>query len=179
MAGACQAPPVWREVRTDEGFGRLWEEFEDVAVSQGFPADGEHTDRGLRVYRSKWRTIEAAFGNAERTRLHAEFELEEVTDEQAEDSRKAAEERGEMGLEPLYPVLEAGSERWLMRFRVERQEIHTIGKGLNPVEDDWSGAGNDDPKELRILGMLRLRLGQPLGLDPSYRQEDPRLQYRR
>ena len=76
IRGSCQSPPQWRELRSSEyGFGRLWEEFEDIGRSQGYPPDDQVTDRGLRIYQSKWRTIEAAFGNAHRTRLHAEFEI--------------------------------------------------------------------------------------------------------
>ncbi|MBK8974703.1 MAG: hypothetical protein IPM29_02145 [Planctomycetes bacterium] len=139
LLAGCTAPASWRTVDSPLPFGDLWEQFTDVAWRQGYDEDPARTDRGTRVFVSKWRTREAAFGQAVRTRLHGKF--------------------------TKLPDDGAG---WRLEFRVEKQDIQTIGKGLNPAEADWDAAGQDAGLEDRLFGMLRLRLGQELGIQPSY-----------
>lgn len=134
------APASWSTVEADVGFGEFWEGFASIAERQGYPIDFSQSDRGLRVYVSKWRTTPAPFAMGRRTRLHGRFE-------------RTAE----------------GQPGWRLQFYVQNQSATDIGSGFEPEEDDWSDAGQDRLREDVLLGQLRLRFGQQLGIQPSYR----------
>lgn len=141
VAAGCSAPAHWQTIGSKRPFGALWTEFVEVARSQGYRAEPLETDRGRRVYLSKWRTREGAFRTARRSRLHGRFERD-----------------------PDDP------ERWLLEFHVELQEVTAVGGGLDAEERDWSDAGQYGAMEERLIGMLHLRLGEELGVEPSYRR---------
>lgn len=141
LLGACSTPTDWAAVRVDRDFGELWESFVAIAERQGYMTDRRRTDRGLRVFVSHWRETPAPFGMGSRSRLHGEFERPED-----------------------------GSDGWTLRFHVQQQKVTNMRAGFHPSERDWSDDGQDRTREDVILGQLRLRFGQELGLEPSYRR---------
>lgn len=140
-AAACSSPPSRAVVQVNRGFGELWDGFVAIAERQGYMMDRRDSDRGLRVFVSHWRENPAPFGMGSRTRLHGEFERPED-----------------------------GSPGWQLRFYVQRQVVKDMRPGFEPNDDDWSDNGQDRTREDVILGQLRLRFGQELGVQPTYKQ---------
>ncbi len=135
---SCTSPPKPLEIEVPLGFGEAWEHFVDVANRAGFRQDTGETDRGLRVFVSRWRESPAPFGKGSRTRLHGEFE-------QNQDA----------------------PDVWRLDFWVERQIVKDIAIGYDAQDKDWSAAGQDAEREQILLGQLRLRYGHELGILPK------------
>lgn len=141
----CSSPPKPLELEIPLGFGETWEHFADIADRSGFRLDPSGTDRGLRVFVSRWRESPAPFGKGVRTRLHGAFEK---VDERANPSRR---------------------EAWRLEFWVERQTVTDISRGFEPRESDWVDQGQDREREQILMGQLRLRYGQELAIEPVRR----------
>jgi hypothetical protein len=142
VPAACTAPVTWRELPTRASFGDVWQALTETARLRRFYEDPLETDRGLRVYVSKWNTTTGVFANqARRTRLHARIDRD-PTDE---------------GI-------------WLVEFHVEAQRIDKVGRGLRQTERDWSDAGQAGDEEDQIRGMLNARLGQELDVVPTHQR---------
>jgi len=128
---SCTAfSPTWRSV--DAGpvpFEDAWEGFEQVAKIDGFAEDPADTDRGMRLFVSKWRTRVLPFGEGRRRRVHAEFEQ----------------------------LAETG--HWLIRFAVQLQELdgHEYSSREDPPEDAWGNLGQDSDIEDRFGAKLNLK----------------------
>ncbi len=137
---ACASEPKWRTVDVKAPFGEAWNAFVDVGVTNGYRQfDGpDGTDRGMRVFVSTWRESPAPFRMSARTRLRGKFERPEGQD-----------------------------DAWQIRFYVQRQKVREIEAGFDPHEADWSDDGQDGDREDIILGQLRLRFGQDLGITPE------------
>lgn len=75
-ATGCFGPRVtWREVDVgDVPLGDAWRAIEEMSAVDGYPTDPASTDRGLREFTSKWRSVELPFRRANRRRVHARFE---------------------------------------------------------------------------------------------------------
>lgn len=142
LAAACSSPPTPLELEVPLGFGETWEHFADVAERSGFRMDPVASDRGLRIFISRWRESPAPFGKGVRTRLQGRFERVEPKPEHA------------------------GKELWRLEYFVERQIVTDISRGFEAEEDDWSDDGQDGEREQILLGQLRLRYGQALGIQP-------------
>jgi hypothetical protein len=147
FAVACKAPNRWTPVTVDRPFGELWDGFVAIAERQGYIMDRRGSDRGLREFVSHWRESPAPFGMSNRTRLHGRF------------TRPQADEAGE------------DVPGWKLEFYVQRQAVTNMKPGFEPKETDWSDSGQDQTREDVLLGQLRLRFGQDLGIDPSFRRE--------
>lgn len=136
---ACTAPVEWREIEREDSLDAIWQQFAQMAATSGF-VPGAETDRGLRRYVSKWRQVPGpTLFRPGRVRLHGEFER---------------------------PDAGAG---WLVRFHVEKQVVKDIGISTqSTTDDDWSAAGQDPTKEEILLGKLRVRFGQAVGVTPIH-----------
>ncbi|MCA8943498.1 MAG: hypothetical protein KDB80_13120 [Planctomycetes bacterium] len=139
LCAACAAPVQWREIDREDSLDSIWEQFAQMASTSGFMPDAK-TDRGLRRYVSKWRHVPGpTLFRPGRVRLHGEFER---------------------------PDSGAG---WKVRFYVEKQVVKDIGVSTqSTTEDDWSDAGQDVTKEEILLGKLRVRFGQAVGVTPTH-----------
>jgi hypothetical protein len=74
-ASACHTPPTWREADLGPvAFEDAWDGLVQIAAVDGFPLDQADTDRGHKVFASRWRRREIGFGRIARQRVHAEFE---------------------------------------------------------------------------------------------------------
>ncbi len=135
----------WRELALpDVPLQDAWGTFERYARQTGHPAEPQETDRGLRIYVSKWSTRPMSIGRrggmGGRTRLRAEFV-------------PLAESRAHAG-ESL-----AG---WLIRFCIERQTVKDMARTMQPDEDDWSYEGQDTDLERQLEAHLRVHFKMPL-----------------
>jgi hypothetical protein len=139
LFAACSAPESWRSVEVDSSFGETWTAFGEIATTNGYRMDEDESDRGLRIFTSRWRASPAPFRKGARTRLHARFERPEDN-----------------------------ADRWRIDFRVQRQTISDISGGFDPEEGDWDDGGQDAAREDVILGQLQIRFGQPLQVTPEY-----------
>jgi hypothetical protein len=146
ISAGCTTPRSWAMVVVDRPFGEIWDGFVEIAERQGYAADLQETDRGLRKYTSRWREAPAPFGMGSRSRLVARFE------------------RPEPG--PDGEVLEG----WMLEFHVQRQVVKNMSPGFDPQERDWSDSGQDRTREDVLYGQIRLRFGHELGVSPTYRQ---------
>lgn len=135
----CTAPTQWREFEHDAPFEDMWRGLVEIAEHHGFFTDAAASDRGERRFVSQWRELPAPFRRGYRDRLHAEF---------------------------TRPEQRPG---WYLRFWIEHQVVTDIARGFEAEEGDWKSAGQDTRREDVVLGQLRLRFGQELGVVP--RQE--------
>ncbi len=75
---SCGTSWEWQEVNAGEmAFEDVWVAMVDVAQVDGYPIDQATTDRGMKIFQSRWRTIELPFRQGSRKRVHAEFEQRE------------------------------------------------------------------------------------------------------
>jgi hypothetical protein len=130
LAAACGTPRLeWRDLELGErDFEQVWTVFDAVSRQTGHPPATE-TDRGLRVYVSRWRERALGFGRTRRTRVRGEFDRDE------------------------------GSRAWNLRYLVEAQRVDDMARSLEPGPDDWEAAGQDAELEQRIDAQMRYRLG--------------------
>ncbi|MHC5063389.1 MAG: hypothetical protein ACYTG5_05390 [Planctomycetota bacterium] len=117
---------TWRSVDKDLPFEDLWLELGRLGQLHGFPPDLGQTDRGNRVYVSRWREYPAPFRFGRRSRLHAKFT-----------------NRGER-------------DKWRLEFYIEEQVIGNLGRGFEAKEEDWKAAGQDLQREEVMMSQLRL-----------------------
>lgn len=137
LLAGCTAPTRWREIERVDELGSVWRHFQQTASTAGF-IPGPETDRGLRRYVSRWRSAGGVrLFRSARARLVAEFE------------------RSDSG------------EGWKIRFHVERQEVNDLGVSQRISESDWTAAGQDASTEELLLGMLRVRFGERLDIEPG------------
>lgn len=135
----------WRELEvTTVNFQEAWEAFERFARQSGHGPDQQATDRGLRVYQSRWRSRELGFRNTRRTRVRAQFEP--LGQDPSKDGTAAAAPTG-----------------WRIRFCVERQKVTDPARSMDPYEEDWSWDGQDTDLEQILGGQLRVYFRLPLG----------------
>ena len=140
LAG-CYTPPVWSSVKVDGSFDAVWDKFVMTAQHSGFLPDEAGCDRGLKVYRSRWRTQAAGFRAGRRKRLHGEFELT------------------------------GGSPAWELSFYVQNQNIPDMAAGFQPREEDWEDNGQDTSHEAWFRQQLRIAFGiTEVDVAPSYTQ---------
>lgn len=115
----------WQEVNAGPlAFEDVWGAVEDVAQVDGYPVDQAATDRGLKVFQTRWRTRELPFRMGQRKRVHAEFEQRDEKDD------------------------------WWVLFYVEQQKISDIDQTFDPEEDAWSSNGQDTDTERRFAVKL-------------------------
>jgi len=138
LSGACGTSFTYQEV--DVGivpFEDVWVAIVEISETDGYPVDASGTDRGLRVFESRWRTrsvpfrVSAGVHRGDRRRVHAEMERPE------------------------------DKQNWLVRFYVERQVITDITGAFDPQEDDWEAGGQDVDMEARIMAKLLVRFRAP------------------
>ena len=137
LAASCATKRAeWRDFTTPVvPFEEAWTAVLDKATLNGFVSEiagDESTDRGLRVFHSRWIAREYGFRMSKRRRLHVEF------------ASSTAQPGG-----------------WVIRYRVEQQQISDIARSMNPEEDDWKPDGQDRDAEDRIAAQVRLQLGMP------------------
>lgn len=134
LPGCLAKPAEWREFDTPAvPFEEVWRTVLEKAQMNGFfsqTSGDESTDRGLRVFRSRWVTREYGFRNTSRRRMEANFEPSSAT---------------------------AGG--WLVRLRIERQTVTDIAKSMNPEDRDWKSDGQDSDAESRIIAQVKMQLG--------------------
>jgi hypothetical protein len=140
VLSGCSTPPKPVQLELPVAFGEAWEGFADIADRSGYRIDPNASDRGMRVFVSRWLERPAPFGKGNRTRVHGKF----VRDER-------------------------DGEFWRLEFWVERQVVKDISRGFEPEDPDWSAAGQDGNREEIMLGQLRLRFGKELGITPGSR----------
>ncbi len=134
LAG-CSTPPKPVILETPTGFGELWEGFVDIAERSGYHLDLVNSDRGRRVFVSRWLERPAPFGMGNRTRLHGKFTQAETL-----------------------------PDGWRIEFWVERQIVKDISRGFEPHDEDWSAGGQDGAREEILASQFRMRFGRPLDL---------------
>jgi len=133
LLSSCGVVFQYQEVELGpQPFDDVWDAVVEVAAADGYPEDPAGTDRGLRIFESRWRTQAVPFRlgsvhRGARRRVHAEFE-------QDPDDRS-----------------------WLVRFYVERQVIGDMTESLNPSEEHWTEGGQDAETERRMRVKLRSR----------------------
>jgi hypothetical protein len=73
-AGCFGGSAQWREVNVGKvPLGDAWTAMEEIAAVDGYPVDAAATDRGLREFTSRWRSVELPFRKGSRRRVHARF----------------------------------------------------------------------------------------------------------
>jgi len=134
IAGCSSQRLEWREFDTPAlPFEEVWTTLVAKASMNGFgpKSTGEEpTDRGLRVFHSKWVTREYGFRNTSRKRMHAEFQPSETT-----------------------------TGGWRIKLRIERQQVFDMAKSMNPEDRDWKSDGQDVDAENRIMAQVKMQLG--------------------
>lgn len=137
LLSACETRRYWREIDSPPlTFEEVWVTVLDKAAVNGFTAQttGDMaTDRGLKVFHSKWITRVKGFGPSVRMRMHAEF------------LPAPAEPKG-----------------WRIRFHVERQRVTDMAHVLEPRESDWKSDGQATDAEDRLSAMIRMQLGMDM-----------------
>lgn len=126
LLASCGLTASWQSVEKNLPFEDLWLEMGRLAGLHGFPPDLGETDRGNRVYVSRWREYPAPFRFGRRSRLHAKFS-----------------NLGER-------------DQWLLEFYIEQQVIGNLGRGFEAKETDWKPSGQDVQREEVLLSQLRL-----------------------
>jgi len=126
----------------NKSFGDVWVGLQHVTRRLGYAADRGETDRGRRVFQSTWRTQAKFPRGSARHRVRAEVNR----------------------IEPNKPG-------WRVRCYVERQKVDTIGRSLNPREEDWEPDGQDLDRENTFVGTLRAELGLGV-IAPAIRPTD-------
>ena len=143
LLGCASNRAQWREFDAPSvPFEEVWRTVLEKAQLNGFVsqiAGDESTDRGLRVFHSRWITREYGFRNTTRRRMHGEF-LPSSTTQGA----------------------------WQVRIRVERQQVSDMAKSMNPEDRDWKADGQDTDTEDRILAQVKMQLGM-VALQPRER----------
>ena len=145
LAGCLLNPPAtWNEFHVSERpFEQVWLAVVEKAALNGFKpevAGPDATDRGMRVYHSKWVSREYGFRNTLRRRVHAEFE-------------EVEEQPG----------------GWTVRVRCERQAVKDMAKVEKPTEVDWSNDGQDTDVEQRIAIQVQMHFGATDAVKPRAR----------
>jgi hypothetical protein len=130
LPSACFSPRIaWREVPAGERpLDEVWSTVVRSAERHGLRTDHAGTDQGLREFRSVWRVRTLGFGRTNRIRMHAKVEPEAPP--------------------PPY--------RWLVRFRIERQDVPDMAKAMNPEESDWDAAGQESGMEDVVQRQLEM-----------------------
>lgn len=132
VLGGCTQTLKYRELEVpDRTFGEVWVGMQVVTRKMGYHA--KLVDRGKKVFESSWRTQTRFPRGSVRHRLRAEVER----------------------IDPRQPD-EPG---WRVRCCIERQTVTTVGRSLNPEEDDWEPSGQDLDREERFVALLRGELG--------------------
>ena len=141
----CMTPrPEWREIKVPpQSFDDVWTAVVQKAELNGFKpqiAGPDASDRGARVFHSRWVTREYGFRKTFRRRMHAEFEESDT---------------------------EPGG--WKVRLRVERQTVKDMARVLKPEDTDWSADGQDIETEQRIAVQVKMHLGMTEVVQPRER----------
>lgn len=123
---ACGSTATWRSVEKNLPFEDLWLELMRLGQLHGFPPDIGETDRGKRVYLSRWREYPAPFRYGRRSRLHVKFANFGERDD------------------------------WRIEFYIEQQIIGNLGTGFEAKEGDWKDSGQDFQREEVMMNQLRL-----------------------
>lgn len=129
----------WHELETPPlAFQDVWTSILLTARSDGYVEDVTSTDRGLRVFQSKWVDRGGfGFGRSKRTKMHVEVDRP-----------------GD-----LPPAV---VPQWQIRFHVSQQNVPDMSRGMNPREEDWEDNGQDLDAEHRFDAKLRLEFGMKL-----------------
>jgi hypothetical protein len=128
VLGGCTQVLKYRELEVpDRTFGEIWVGMQVVTRQMGYRA--KRVDRGKKVFESSWRTQTRFPRGSMRHRLRAEVER----------------------IDPKQP----DQPGWRVRCCVEKQRVTTVGRSLNPGEDDWEPDGQDLDREKRFVRLLR------------------------
>lgn len=106
-----------------------------IATHDGFRPDAATTDRGYGVWQSRWRERQLGLNRPGRYRLCAEVLVDEGSPEKG----------------------------WPVRYVIEQQKVKDLQHSRNPVEDDWSGDGQDQEREVLFGEKLIRRIGPKPG----------------
>ena len=143
LTGCFIFVPTYRELELpDQTFGDIWVAMQHATRDLGYRADRRETDRGRRVFQSTWNTQPKFPRGSVRRRVRAEVER-----------------------------IEPGQPGWRVRCYVEKQRVDTIGRSLNPREEDWAPDGQDLGREEKFVGKLRSWLGLEV-IEPTRRPTD-------
>ena len=125
----------WREIDTPpRAFQDVWTSILTAAERGGYDKDAATTDRGLRVFQSKWvNRVASGFGRSKRTRMRVEVER-----------------LGELSF---------AVAQWQIRFHVARQNVPDMSRGMAPQEEDWEDNGQEVLAEDLFDNKLRWELG--------------------
>ena len=128
---ACGTVTDWRELRTDPmTFGECYDGLAFVAGKDGFVGDVSASDRGLGTFQSRWRQRVTDDRHPGRFRLRAEVLIDEGSP----------------------------ADGWPIRFAIEQQRVKNLTRSFEPVEEDWSPAGQNREREVLFGEMLVRRL---------------------
>jgi hypothetical protein len=122
----------FREVEiADYSGAEIWRQIKEFAKTRGFREDREETDRGRKIYQSRWVGQSVSFRRGSRMRFFAQIvRLDEDTAD------------------------------WLVRFYVEVQQVSDSAKNMRPKEEDWEYVRQDSVKEREFRRVLAMALPQ-------------------
>jgi hypothetical protein len=139
LVAACGSVRDWRDLRTDPmPLAEVYDGLSLVAGGDGFVNDTSVSDRGMGIWQSRWKQRLLDNRHPGRFRLRAEVDV---------DSGSAA----------------AG---WDLRYRIEQESVDDLRKSMSPQEDDWSAAGQDEPREAIFGEKLARRLAPKARANP-------------
>lgn len=151
--GGCVQTFTYRELELpNKTFGEIWVGMQHVTRKMGYKA--KTVDRGKKVFESGWRTQTRFPRGSIRHRLRAEVERLKLATPDDPDA-----------------------SGWRVRCYVEQQRVATVGRTLNPREEDWEPDGQNPSWEDTFVRHLRGELGLPTIEPPKQAadKEPPRI----